>query len=71
MATSEGGNEAMRNQTQQSPLASQRAKDAGQPQTGRFATWFPLGAKEGFNQWVSDLDAPTILDATGEADRCP
>ncbi|PSN70866.1 alpha/beta hydrolase [Corynespora cassiicola Philippines] len=41
----------MRARTQQSPLASQRAKEQGQAQTGRFAQWFPLSAKEGFNQW--------------------
>ncbi|KAF2187945.1 alpha/beta-hydrolase [Zopfia rhizophila CBS 207.26] len=52
MATSEN-NEELRNRTQQSPLASQRAKQAGQP--GRFAQWFPLGAKEGFNQWWAGL----------------
>ncbi|KAF2014243.1 alpha/beta-hydrolase [Aaosphaeria arxii CBS 175.79] len=45
----------VRVQTQQSPLASQRAKEEGQAQTGRFATWFPLGAKEGFNQWWAGL----------------
>lgn len=51
MATSEGNNEEMRNRTQQSPLASQRAKEEGQPQPGGFSKWFPLSAKEGFNQW--------------------
>jgi hypothetical protein len=38
---------------QQSPLASERAKEQGEQQQGRFAQWFPLGAKEGFSQWVS------------------
>lgn len=38
----------IRNRTQQSPLASQRAKDEGKQKAG----WFPLGAKEGFSQWV-------------------
>jgi len=45
--------EEIRGRTQQAPLASQRARDQGQSQPGRFAQWFPLGAKEGFNQWVS------------------
>jgi hypothetical protein len=42
----------MRGRTQQAPLASQRAKDQAQSQQGRVAKWFPLGAKEGFSQWV-------------------
>jgi cardiolipin-specific phospholipase len=69
MATSEGDGE-MRNRTQQSPLASQRAKEQGQPQTGRFATWFPLSAKEGFNQWVSSSYAPVKSYAIGKTDIC-
>lgn len=52
MAAQESGE--VRNRTQQSPLASQRAREAGEAQqAGRFAQWFPLGAKEGFSQWVS------------------
>ncbi|KAF2258206.1 alpha/beta-hydrolase [Lojkania enalia] len=48
----EGSSEDVRGRAQQSPLASQRAKEQGQaPQQGRFAQWFPLGAKEGFSQW--------------------
>jgi cardiolipin-specific phospholipase len=48
MSSEAGGN------GQQSPLASQRAAEAGQAaQTGRFAKWFPLSASEGFSQWVS------------------
>lgn len=39
--------------TQQSPLASQRAKQQGAPQTKRG--YFPLGYKEGFSQWVSTV----------------
>ncbi|KAF2472726.1 alpha/beta-hydrolase [Lindgomyces ingoldianus] len=50
MATSENGGEELQHRTQQSPLASQRAKEQGQA-SGRFAQWFPLGAKEGFSQW--------------------
>lgn len=45
--------EEMRGRTQQAPLASQRAREQGQEQQGRVAKWFPLGAKEGFTQWVS------------------
>ncbi|KAF1997824.1 alpha/beta-hydrolase [Amniculicola lignicola CBS 123094] len=51
MATQEGESEEMRGRTQQSPLASQRAKEEGQQGQGRFEKWFPLGAKEGFSQW--------------------
>ena len=47
--------EEIRGRTQQAPLASQRARDQGQSQQGRVAKWFPLGAKEGFTQWVSDI----------------
>jgi hypothetical protein len=51
---SQGADEEIRSRTQQSALASQRAAEAGQrPAAGRFAQWFPLGAKEGFDQWVS------------------
>ena len=48
----------IRNRTQQSPLASQRAKQTDHPteanRTGRMSNFFPLGWKDGFNQWVSD-----------------
>ncbi|KAF2127747.1 alpha/beta-hydrolase [Dothidotthia symphoricarpi CBS 119687] len=40
---------------QQSPLASQRAREQGQAQTGRIAKWFPLSASEGFSQWWAGL----------------
>lgn len=54
MSGEDAAHEEMRGRTQQSPLASQRAAEAGQaPAAGRFAQWFPLGAKDGFNQWVS------------------
>ena len=53
MATTEGGDE-VRGRTQQSPIASQRAREQGQSQQGRFGQWFPLGAKEDFSQWVRD-----------------
>ena len=46
----------VRNRTQQSPLASQRAKQSDHPteanRTGRMSNFFPLGWKDGFNQWV-------------------
>ncbi|KAF2651203.1 alpha/beta-hydrolase [Lophiostoma macrostomum CBS 122681] len=58
MAASDSGNEDVRNRTQQSALASQRAKEQGQ-QTGRFAQWFPLGAKEGFSQWWASIPPVT------------
>ncbi|KAL9130541.1 MAG: hypothetical protein Q9217_001309 [Psora testacea] len=52
-----GGDDTLRNRTQQSPLASQRAKGGNTPseanRTGRMSTYFPLGYKEGFSQWVS------------------
>ncbi|KAF2708594.1 alpha/beta hydrolase [Pleomassaria siparia CBS 279.74] len=59
MATHEGEGEGegegdghVRSRTQQDPLASQRAKENEQAsQPGGFSKWFPLGAKEGFNQW--------------------
>ena len=55
MATSASGGDDVRSRSHQSPLASQRAKEQGESeaaQAGRFARMFPLGAKEGFNQWV-------------------
>lgn len=47
--------------TQQSPLASRRNQDAdSSKRQSRFANAFPLGYKEGFNQWWS---APSAADA--------
>lgn len=59
MATSASDDESVRTRTQQSPLASQRAKQqasaaAEASRTGRSPGYFPLGYKEGFSQWVSD-----------------
>ena len=58
-ATDSGGDESLRSKTQQSPLASQRAKTSNTPteanRKGRMSTYFPLGYKEGFSQWVSTL----------------
>lgn len=50
-ADSDGEVSSVRNaRGQQSPIASQRAREQGDAQArGRF----PLGYKDGFNQWVS------------------
>ena len=52
-----GGDDELRSRSQQSPLASQRAKNAKTPteanRTGRFGGYFPLGYKEAYSQWVS------------------
>lgn len=45
----------IRNRSQQSPLASQRAKHPTAPTGNPPAVkggYFPLGYKEGFSQWV-------------------
>ncbi|MCJ1413947.1 hypothetical protein MMC32_000272 [Xylographa parallela] len=63
MATAaSGGDDDYRSRAQQSPLASQRAKKANTPteanRTGRIsAGYFPLGYKEGFNQWWANVPA--------------
>ncbi|KEF55234.1 uncharacterized protein A1O9_08888 [Exophiala aquamarina CBS 119918] len=46
----------IQSRTQQSPLASQRAK-AENPRRSRFENLFPLGYKQGFTQWWSALPA--------------
>ena len=46
----------IQSRTQQSPLASQRAK-AENPRRSRFENLFPLGYKQGFSQWWSALPA--------------
>ena len=56
-ATTNGGNDdLMSTRTQQSPLASQRAKQNQTPtednRKGRLGGMFTLGYKEGFSQWV-------------------
>jgi hypothetical protein len=51
--TTSGEDDDYKSKSQQSPLASQRAKETGQAKrTGRFTGYFPLGYKEGFSQWV-------------------
>ena len=57
-ATDPSGDNNLHSRTQQSPLASQRAKTSSNTPTeanrkGRMSTYFPLGYKEGFSQWVS------------------
>ncbi|EOD45435.1 putative acetolactate synthase protein [Neofusicoccum parvum UCRNP2] len=56
MAASANSDDDFRSRTQQSPLASQRAKQQGSvppsaPNGRGFSGWFPLGYKEGFTQW--------------------
>ena len=46
----------VQNRSQQSPLASQRAKEEN-PRKSRFDGMFPLGYKQGFSQWWSALPA--------------
>lgn len=46
----------IQSRSQQSPLASQRAK-AENPRRSRFENLFPLGYKQGFAQWWSALPA--------------
>ena len=56
-STAPSSNDDYNSRAQQSPLASQRAKKAGNApsesnRTGRFGGYFTLGYKEGFSQWV-------------------
>jgi cardiolipin-specific phospholipase len=53
MANQDG--EDVEGRGQQSMLASQRAKEQGEAQQGRFSKWFPLSAKSGFEQWWAGL----------------
>lgn len=57
MATETSGRDGeLQSKGQQSPLASQRAKQDGHPteenRTGKVGGYFTLGYKEGFSQWV-------------------
>ena len=58
-ATASDNGDDVGSRTQQSPLASQRAKQNNAPteanRTGRIGGYFPLGYKEGFSQWVCPL----------------
>ncbi|KAL9122134.1 MAG: hypothetical protein Q9187_001311 [Circinaria calcarea] len=60
-ATTSGSGDDLRSTGQQSPLASQRAKENDAPtaanRTGRFGGYFTLGYKEGFNQWWANVPA--------------
>ena len=51
-----GGDDELQSRSQQSPLASQRAKQSKAPteanRTGKFGGYFPLGYKEAYSQWV-------------------
>ncbi|MCJ1250474.1 hypothetical protein MMC30_007702 [Trapelia coarctata] len=56
--TTSGGDDDYKSKSQQSPLASQRAKESGpEKRTGRFTGYFPLGYKEGFSQWWANIPA--------------
>ncbi|KAL8996338.1 MAG: hypothetical protein Q9169_004138 [Polycauliona sp. 2 TL-2023] len=59
--TNDGGNDGARMRTQQSPLASERARDSSTPseenRKGKFGGFFTLGYKEGFNQWWANIPA--------------
>lgn len=65
MAAPANSDEEFRSHTQQSPLASQRARQQGSvppsaPNGRGFNGWFPLGYKEGFSQWACcSFPAPT------------
>jgi hypothetical protein len=62
MATSSSEGDDLRDRAQQSPLASQRAKEQASEARGRrgFGNMFPLGAKDGFSQWVRGSRRPTL-----------
>jgi hypothetical protein len=55
-ASSQSGENEIRTRTQQSPLASQRAKEQAEKDGRRRGPFsgnlFPMGYKEGFSQWV-------------------
>ncbi|KAL0264586.1 hypothetical protein SLS55_000536 [Diplodia seriata] len=64
MAANANSDDEFRSRTQQSPLASQRAKQHGSVPSGApngrgFTGWFPLGYKEGFTQWARLSPAET------------
>lgn len=56
MSTANGGDDELRPKGQQSPLVSQREISNNAPteanRKGKMSTYFPLGYKEGFSQWV-------------------
>ncbi|KAL9592950.1 MAG: hypothetical protein Q9219_007704 [cf. Caloplaca sp. 3 TL-2023] len=59
--TTNGSGDDTRTGSQQSPLASRRAKESNTPteqnRTGKFGGFFTLGYKEGFSQWWANLPA--------------
>lgn len=59
-AADSDGDIDIRSRGQQSPLASRRTKETGgtsQERKRRFVDLFPLGYKEGFNQWWASIPA--------------
>ncbi|KAL8942890.1 MAG: hypothetical protein Q9211_001192 [Gyalolechia sp. 1 TL-2023] len=60
-ATTNGSSDNIRTRSQQSPLASQRAKEINAPteenRKGKFGGFFTLGYKEGFSQWWANVPA--------------
>ncbi|KAI9672494.1 MAG: hypothetical protein M1817_003260 [Caeruleum heppii] len=52
-----GSNGDLKSRSQQSPLASQRAKEQTGSRTGPSGGFFPLGYKEGFSQWWASIPA--------------
>ncbi|KAL8736065.1 MAG: hypothetical protein Q9181_002579 [Wetmoreana brouardii] len=60
-ATTNDSNDDIRTRTQQSPLASKRAKQSNTPtednRKGKVGGYFTLGYKEGFSQWWANVPA--------------
>ncbi|KAF2817514.1 alpha/beta hydrolase [Mytilinidion resinicola] len=55
MATSSSEGDDLRDRSQQPALASQQVKESETQRRRGFGNMFPLGAKEGFNQWWTSL----------------
>lgn len=71
ISTSPGSDNGFNSRSQQSPLASQRAKQAANApseanRTGRFGNYFTLGYKESFSQWVR---SPRLLLSSVKVER--
>jgi len=65
-STASSSDDDYTSRTQQSPLASQRARKQGNPpseanRTGKFGGYFTLGYKEGFSQWVRFRRSLTVF----------
>ncbi|MCJ1474472.1 hypothetical protein MMC13_003130 [Lambiella insularis] len=67
-ATASGSDDDFKSKGQQSPLASQRARQPTEAnRKGRFGGgYFPLGYKDGFNQWVSRYLMLVYIPALGQ-----